>query len=389
MIFGSFEIRVCQVVKHDAHIGIVTMVSLAICCFVVRGVPSEDAGQRAKQICSYITCQPHVGKKQESVRARSEMSNLRPFSSMSELEPGEAPPTLYTAWTPVLSSPISPFARLIPANDAARKGFHDVARSFLEDETPAWSRDARKYIVINTGRDDRQGMAFRSKSIDDKGSIMLDSEAWTGHYLLDFGVPPADPHKGWIIADGDYQNNINSPDILLGGGVGFHGTNSPLARLVHDYHSGALTIVAPDDNAILLNGIEELRGCKRLLHQSVTSIDIGARRYKLELEPVRDSDYRRLLNKYRIDNTKETDQPPSSLMLVPSPTDQLLNQYIVKNPIGVGSTCMVHAGYDIHTGRTVAIKKFRRFDSTTFVRERERIEMVNAIGRHVSTPRWA
>lgn len=306
---------------------------------------------------------------------------------MSGRELGRAPPTVYSSSAPVLSSASSLFARLIPANDAAKKTFHEVARRFVEDMTRTWSWHAGKYIFINTSQDDGQGLDFGSKSINDGESLRSRSGIWTGHYLLDFDVPPADPHKGWVIGDGDNLNDTNIPEILLGVGPDSHGTDPPLARLVHDYSCGALTIVAPDDNTILLNGIEELRGRKRLLHKSSTSIDIGERRYKLELEPIRHSDYRSLLNKYRLINTEETDQPPSSLMLVSAQTDQLLNRYVIKNPVGVGSTCMVYAGYDIHTGRTVAIKKFRRFYGMTFVRERERIEGVNAIGQHVSTSR--
>lgn len=88
----------------------------------------------------------------------------------------------------------------------------------------------------------------------------------------------------------------------------------------------------------------------------------------MELEPVRNSDYRTFLNKYRLDHTEEANQPPSSLVLVPSLSDRLLNRYVVRNPIGVGSTCMVYAGYDRLTGRTVAVKKFKRYNKETLVR---------------------
>lgn len=244
---------------------------------------------------------------------------------------------------------------------------------------------AAKYLCIEIGQYDPRILVNESKGINELGIVKPVSEMWTGHYRLDFTVPPVDPHKGWIIDDGGPQDNKHAPEILIGVRLDSHKTDPPLARLVHDYSSGALTIVASDNNTIILDGIEELQGCQRLLHKSVTSIDIGERRYRLELQPVRNSDYRTLLDKYRLDHTVEANQPPSSLVLVPSLSDRLLNRYVVRNPIGVGSTCMVYAGYDRHTGRTVAVKKFKRYNKETLVRERERIERVNAIGEHVST----
>lgn len=135
---------------------------------------------------------------------------------MAERDFEEAPPTSHSSSTPVWSPESFPFARLLPANDAAKKAFHEVARRLVEDRTHTWSMHAANYLCIEIGQYDPKILVNESKGVNEVGIVKPVSEMWTGHYRLDFMVPPPDPHKGWTIDDGDPQTNMNTPEILIG-----------------------------------------------------------------------------------------------------------------------------------------------------------------------------
>lgn len=232
------------------------------------------------------------------------------------------------------------FARLVPANDAAKQAFHAVALGLRGHRTRTAPFHAAKYMCVEL---------FRENGL------------WTGYFILYFIVPPADPHIGWVLGEGNLSNDIDTIDILIGPGrTPEDPSRSSLAALTFEQKSGTLTIVAPDDVTVTLDSFEEIRGCKRCLHKSVTSIEINRKQYKLELRTIQDRICRSYLNDYRDLNTQFPEEIPSSLALVPSQTDNLIDRFVVKNAIGEGSTCTVYAGYDRTTGQAVAVKRYNR-----------------------------
>lgn len=284
-----------------------------------------------------------------------------------------------SSWAAHSASPIDVlFARLKPVNEAAKKAFHNVALTFVRNPDRAKSLGAAKYIHFDVSKD------HAHDPINPDGIINNGSELWTGYFELCFDVPPANPHTGWTIGEGSSENNINAPDILIGTGEKLENeSRSPLAILAHDQNSGALAMVVPNGKTVTLDSFEEIQGCKRLLHKAVTSIEIKSKSYKLEFQTMQNQDYRILLNGYRKSNINTSEELPSSLALVPSQFDNLIDQYVVKNAIGEGSTCTVYAGYDRTTGQVVAIKKYIRRDARSFERECGRVKMVARMDPHV------
>lgn len=84
------------------------------------------------------------------------------------------------------------FAKLVPANLAARKAFSRIASHFKGGGGEGWSE---RYVVIDRERD--EGVEGGSGSGSEGESVKR--KIWTGWYVLDLGIPPRRPGVGMLI----------------------------------------------------------------------------------------------------------------------------------------------------------------------------------------------
>lgn len=133
---------------------------------------------------------------------------------------------------------------------------------------------------------------------------------------------------------------------------------------------------------VIIDGTESFRDGQRLIHKRMTSIEIGNLKYILELEPISDQNYRTLLTSYKTEHKLGTNDYPSNLTVTPSEWDHVVDEYVIKNPLGYGITGLVSAALHTKTGDAVAIKTFRRYDDTNDAHLEADWKMAETIGWH-------
>lgn len=191
----------------------------------------------------------------------------------------------------------------------------------------------------------------------------------------------ASPCTGWTLGGGKSRDCGECPDILLTDRKQSDEVRRQHAALAHNHTSGALLITAMGD-PVITDGTESFQDGQRLIHKRMTSIEIGTLKYILELEPISDQDYRTLLTSYRNEHVPEENDYPSNMMVAPSEWDYVVDEYVIKNPLGYGVTGLVSAGLNKKTGDAVAIKTFRRYNDRNDAQLEADWKMAETIGWH-------
>jgi len=171
------------------------------------------------------------------------------------------------------------------------------------------------------------------------------------------------------------------PDFLLTERKQSAGVQPHHASLAHNYTSGAFLITALG-GPVIIDSTESVQDSQRLIYKRRTSIEIGNLKYILEMEPISDQNYRRLLTSYRNEHSLGTGDYPSNLMATASEWDHVLEEYVIKNPVGYGVTGLVSAGLNRKTGDAVAIKTFRRYSDRDDAHLEADWKMAETIGWH-------
>ena len=273
------------------------------------------------------------------------------------------------------------FAILTPANNAARDSFSQVAQKKLDDKD--WNPHARQNIMAE--QQPTQVSTYSSGSESDGGTEPSKTlrPVLKGCYTFDLDKPPTQPDKGWIIGGGKFSGSDLRPEILLTERRKLNGVSSRHARLAHNFASGALVITATDNSVILINGHEVVDG-QRVVHGRITSLEFGSLKYTLEIRTYdADEDYRNHLRSYKQKHGIADDDYPSCLLATPADLDLVYQNYVVKNIVGHGATCVVYAAHERRNGDAVAVKRIRRTWKNAKIIKRD-ISITTYIGKHVS-----
>ena len=286
------------------------------------------------------------------------------------------------------------FAVMIPANNAARASFSQVAQKMLEDKD--WNPTARQNIQANEESIQVSTDSSVSENDGNNTTPKPSSPASIGCYVFDFANPPRQPGNGWLIGSGKFSGCELSPDILLTERKNHDHVSSRHARLGHNFKSGALVVTTSDSRIVAIDG-EDLKhgdgeGSKdddiskrgqRVIHKKTTSLEFGELKYRLELRTYDlDIHFRQDLKVYKnMNGIMDADYPPI-LLATPAKSDHVIQEYILKNPVGEGSTCVVYAAHDRRNGDAVAVKKVKRSRSNAKSIDRD-CAISAYLGKHV------
>lgn len=99
------------------------------------------------------------------------------------------------------------FAKLIPANEAAKKAFSRVVGKIKVDPGGEGEVHASRYVAVDAEEEEvvvggwvsGSGSEEKGESESDDGNEGVEEvrkRVWTGYYVLDFAVPPRRPNIG-------------------------------------------------------------------------------------------------------------------------------------------------------------------------------------------------
>ena len=272
------------------------------------------------------------------------------------------------------------FAILTPANNAARDAFSQVAQKMREDE--GWNPNARQNIDANEQPVQVSTYGDESESDSGTGPSKTLRPVLRGCYTFDLDVPPKSPALGWMIGGGKFGKDNESPEILLTEKKAKAGVSARHAMLAHNFSSGALVISALDSKIIRVDGHDLVDG-QCLIHKRTTCLRFGSLVYTLEVRKyITDDHYRDHLRIYKRIHTIPDDDYPLNLRATCADCDIVLEKYILKNPVGRGSTCVVYAGQMQSSGDVVAVKKIMRTEKNAKNIAQD-IAISEFIGKHV------
>ena len=277
------------------------------------------------------------------------------------------------------------FAILTPANNAARDAFSQVAQKKLDNKS--WNPSARQNIKAN--KQPTQVSTYTNASESDGGTEPSKSlrPVLMGCYTLNFSKPPRQPGKGWLIGGGKFSEGDEHPDILLTERKQKFGVSSRHARLGHNFASRALVITVSDNSPVSINGYQVVNA-QHVIHGRTTSLEFGALKYNLEIRKYdTDEDYRIHLLFYKKAYAIADVDYPSNLLATPAESDLVTQNYILKNAVGDGSTCVVYAAHKRSNGNAVAVKKIKRTHFNAKLIDQD-IYMSKKISGHVSNSMW-
>lgn len=112
-----------------------------------------------------------------------------------------------STWSPPPPPLPTHFAKLIPANEAAKKAFSRVAGKIKADTGGKGEVHVGRYIIVESEEEEvvvggwvrRSGSEEKGESESDDGNEGVEevrNRVWTGYYVLDFAIPPRRPNIG-------------------------------------------------------------------------------------------------------------------------------------------------------------------------------------------------
>lgn len=266
------------------------------------------------------------------------------------------------------------FARLVPANRAARVAFSEIVGEVKSDSN--WNRHAQRYIHINGKEELLSELSASETETEAKEQRCL----WTGYYRFNINIPPFSQGLGWIAGSGRKDLEHGGVDFLLTSSS-LHHVAGRHARFAHNL-SGTLLIIA-DTRRVVLNGIEEFRGDQRAITSRTTGVAFGDLTYTVVFTELDAGVYEEQLSGLRKAAGQDY-EPPPFLKPTPRDTDYELKGYSVKGVFAEGSTCTVAVGVNRKTGSPVAIKKMKR-NRYNFLKVQHEVKVLKAINPHVRT----
>ena len=273
----------------------------------------------------------------------------------------------------------SDFAVLVPANRLAKQAFDQTARSMQEN--PSWNRVARRYMVVNPQKEHLA--ANDNNGEQSSGSKQKAVKVqWTGYYRLNFSIRPQNPDIGWRVGGGVFKNEYESPEILLTERRGYHDVSANHARIVNNFTTGSVMIYATPDCSVVVDSEEDFS--QYVIWAAKTRISFGDLDYNLLRDTRTGSDEQwQRLKFYQSFYHPREESLPTVLNAMPSATDYVYKDYVIRNTVGVGGNALVFAGEHKRTGTAVAVKKIRRTINNHTIVSRE-IMIGKLLGSHVS-----
>ncbi len=272
----------------------------------------------------------------------------------------------------------SDFAVLVPANRLAKQAFDQIARKMEED--PNWNRVARRYIVVNS---QKEHSATNNNNGDQstRSKHKAVKSLWTGHYRLNFSIRPRSPGTGWCVGGGVFKNEYESPEILLTERKGYYDVSTNHALIANNFTTGSLMIYVTPNSSVVVDSEEDVDQC--VIWAAKTRITFGDLVYTLlrDTRTSRDEQSQRLKFYQSFYHPRE-ESLPTVLSAMPSTTDYVYKDYVIRDIVGVGGNALVFGGEHKRTGNAVAVKKIRRTIKNHVVVSRE-IMIGKTLGSHV------
>ena len=224
----------------------------------------------------------------------------------------------------------------------------------------AWNPHARQNIDANEQPVQVSSYGDESENDDGPGPSKTLRPILRGCYTFDLEIPPKIPELGWMIGGGKFGKDDEGPEILLTEKRSKAGLSARHAMLAHNFASGALVLSALDSRIVRVDGHELVDG-QCLIHKRTTSLIFGRFMYTLEVRKyLTDDHYRAHLEIYKAAHAIPDDDYPQNLRATSADCDIVLENYILKNPVGRGATSVVYAGQMKSSGDVVAVKKLMR-----------------------------
>lgn len=270
------------------------------------------------------------------------------------------------------------FARLVPANRAARIAFNEVVDKLRTPDSGWTETGLEKYMHIDRVKVD---VHEENSDTDTDGDIPpLTISLWTGYYRLNLDIPPSNGKIGWVVGRGRSDLINRGIDFLLTCSS-IYGVSGRHARFLHHSSSNALMVVA-GRRPVVLNGTVELENAHQAITAVVTGISFGDLIYRLTFTSLNRNVYaQQLKNLHR----SSSGGLPGFMSPTPASTDYELKHYTVKAVFAEGSTCIMSSGIDRRTGALVAIKEMKRNVRNSSALAHE-IEVNRSLSPHVSYP---
>jgi hypothetical protein len=268
------------------------------------------------------------------------------------------------------------FARLIPANNAARKAFHVIVGKMMED--PTWEVHARQFVHVDEKsyplvetEDSDSDIQYSNAS---PSPIMLHQ----GHYRLNLNLAPQNVKLGWVIGKGRRQIIVDLK-IADNDGTHVHGAHGLLR-----YHRGSVLVVESTGHLITVDGKHKLVQSFLPITEKQTGLAFGQLSFILEYtEYASTNAFQQHLSIFLKDYCVELDGVPASMLSTPAETDSHFGDYVINSTIASGSTCIVSKGVKKSDATRVAIKKMWGYGSIKNVRNE--VEMLKLVKGHVGS----
>ncbi|KAL2419523.1 hypothetical protein ABEF95_001224 [Exophiala dermatitidis] len=290
------------------------------------------------------------------------------------------------SWEPLTKPRILPqltkpdFARLIPANDGAKRAFHDVAT--LIQGTPTSYSHWRKFIYISSSKETISQAS--SLSSEPSGAETSPDEVFTGHFRLNLSIPPEDLLHGWALGSGRSGAGHLGVDLLLTIRRNQDKVRGRHARLkLHD-QSRMLIIQPGPGKRVWLNG-QQVSEQGRVLGTLSSGLTIGNLTYTLELIP---GDAATFHQRYE-ETMRLAGITPSARIANIDPTSSekffTFHGYQMQTPQALGTFGVVSGCVHLNSGEVYAVKRVKRTQDT-FNLVGDEISVLQRLGKHVSMP---
>lgn len=268
------------------------------------------------------------------------------------------------------------FARLRPANNAARTAFSEIAAKIKHD--PENYQLASRCMYIQECQIDQ--VSERSSSGTDRDRRESPDRIWTGYYCLNLEVLPKEGRLGWSFGSGrvdaavDFQLTLRSRE---------HGVRALHGRLRHHSETGVLMLIVDGHKVVWVNGKDKVENSQRAIVLRTTGLAIGNLNYILEFTSLGSRRYREQLSEYLMARGNSGFELPVSLEMTPSVAHFEKDNFVIQSPVGKGAFGVVSPGIDLRNGAAVAVKRVTRTD-LNIQKVQNEVSIMRDMGSHVS-----
>ncbi|KAF2135318.1 uncharacterized protein K452DRAFT_239598 [Aplosporella prunicola CBS 121167] len=208
--------------------------------------------------------------------------------------------------------------------------------------------------------------------VDPNDHDNLGGGRYCGFFRLNFNIPPAHEHIGWVLGTSRRGLATGGADVLLAPGPSTFNVESRHVYLQHHRQTGVLMIIA-GKHPVLINGIEKLQNACHAVCEP-TGITIGDLAFKISFTDLDEESYRYQLRRVMDLNAPSFPRIPHEITPAPTPD---MNHYRVNTkyysyPVHAGGTYSTVAyAFVKATGEAVALKIMKRTRHNTFDIDKE------------------